>query len=805
MWKLKYNELFSPFQGGNDMRKTNTQGVSAADNSEDVSFISGVSNDMVFSKPGRFSDPQEWQVIGQALYQQSNSLIVDRNKSSYIGYDATKSPSIRINVRKRGVDDSVGHGEILQCLGGINTRFWGDKKGAFCAYYLEEPGEGYDMYMQGFFRSGTLQVKVNDVPIPERQVKNYSPVCTSDTSSNGYKIAILFIERSDLSLDIDGDGDVLVINEYYINTTKSEELTVQRRSRRLRSTEERAYKYPLGAMRDSGGNIVVVCKVRGDYRVAPSDQGYFLWKFSGANLQLMSPRNIQHDHQGIYMFRRFGGSAIDDPEYLIIWGERGDFPFLSYVSRYLISRRSTYLNQYKSYDAVFYSDYNGVIRSPGQLDMKCMISTSQCNIDSRGIVLSGSNISNVRGITVAGIRYTFYVSKSYKTGQNLGFAMQDEGIFSVIEDFIPIKFSVSSLNVKHAGNDYVTVMLVERDSTFVHVYDVDLRQFMDALWYKVNSITFDYRSMDIDKFINAVSSGTRVILPGMREVVTTSEQVTIIKGHSVGIPVSTTKKHMLKIVKYHDVENFSVVSTVNESEERAYGDFTSVGLQAATGGITTQSTAVSGRTMRFTEIPPELVLSTSGLGETSSKNHKMHKGFNGGTANKVVSVSAKLEKGKIAPSKDADHVQTESTALAEYYASTHDIREFRGNDNSFYIHGTNVGSSNNTHRMADSSGVVNSASTPSSTRTAAITASAVTLIIAVAAGIIFLYTWYIRRKSMATRDAHRNAYRAERIRQLFRDNSTQLIVRSYGNVPSSDMCEIEETMTQMGCVSTSEL
>ena len=801
MWKSKYNKLFSPFHGGNDTRKTNLQSIAYAADDNDEGSSSVENGNMVFSKPSRFSDKQKWKEEGRALYEQSNSLKYGSN-ASYIRGDKGVE-NITAGINKRGVGESIDHGEILKCLGGTNTRFWGDKNGAFCAHYQERSGEGYDMYIQGFFHHGTLQIKVNNVPISERQVKNYSPVYTADASGNEYKITILLIEHSDASMDAEGGGDVLVINEYYVNASTDKELTVQKRGVRFKNSEDRTYKYPLGAMRDSQGNIVVVCKLRGDYRVSSSDQGYFLWKFSNDHLELMRPRDTHYDNHGIYMFRRFGGSAIDDPEYLIVWGEKGDFPFLSYISRYLISRRSTYFNQYKSYDAVFHYD-RGTVRSPGQLDMQCIISTNQCNIDSYGIVLSGSHISNVQGITVDGIRYTFYVSRSYKTGKNLGVAMQHEGIYEVIEDFVQIKFSVSSLNVKYVRNNRVAVMLTERDSTFIHVYDIELSQLADALWYRVNSITFDYRFMDVGRFIDIASIGSRVVLPGMKEVMTTLEPVTVVKGQNAGIPVSTTRRRMLRVIQYQDIENFPIISMANDSEEHRHF----VSRPVVMGGMTTQSVPAVDSTATLTHIPQGIVLSNSEVSGTLPKSNGVQKNSGNSTVNRVPDVRLKLVNNEVTSGKDADSTSTEYVHPGLFPAAEHGTWGFKRNSSLFPVReinrsGSIFDASHSTSAVKTKS--LGNASEQSGMQPAALFATVVTFIVAMAAGIIFLYTWYIKKKTGVTREAHRNAYRSERLRRLGSD-STQLVVRSYQNAPPcAGICEIEEALTQLGCVSTSEL
>ena len=805
MWKSKYSKLFSSFYGGDSVRKTNLQSIAYTADDNDEGSSSSESDNMVFSKPSRFSDGQKWQVEGRALYEQSNSLKYGSDASCIRGDKSVGNITAGISVYKRGVGERVDRGEILKCLGGTNTRFWGDRSGAFCVHYQERSGEGYDIYIQGLFRHGTLQIKVNNVPISERQVKNYSPVYTADTSGNEHRITVLLIERSDTAVDVESGGDVLVINEYYVNASTDKELTVQKRGVRFKSSEDRTYKYPLGAMRDSQGNIVVMCKLRGDLRVSSSDQGYFLWKFSNNHLKLMRPRGAHYDDHGIYMFRRFGGSAIDDPEYLIIWGEKGDFPFLSYVSRYLISRRSTYFNQYKSYDAVFHFD-RGVIRSPSQLDTQCIISTNQCNIDSYGVVLSGSHISKVQGITTAdGVRYTFYMTHSYKTGQNLGIAMQYRGMYTVIEDFVQIKFSVSSLNVKYVGVDRVAVMLSERDSTLLHVYDIELNQLTDALWYRVNSISFDYRFIDIDKFIDLASVESRVVSPGMKEVMTTLEPVTVVKGQSTGIPVSTTRKHMLKVVQYQDIESFSIISAANISGEHRHSHFV---RPVVANEAVTRSAFSTGSTAKST-VPQGLVPNNSELAETSPKSTEVRKNYSDSTVNRVPDIKLKSVNNKVTPSEGAGSTSTEYVYPGLFSTAGQGTTwALRGNGSLFPAQEiSRMGNVSETPypARADKTKSFGDTSELSAAKSAAIMAVVVTLIVAIAAGFIFLYTYCIKRRTMVTREAHRNAYRSERLLR-HRGDSTQLVVRSYQNVPpSAGICEIEEALTQLGCVSTSEL
>ncbi|MDB1135755.1 hypothetical protein [Candidatus Anaplasma sp. TIGMIC] len=524
---------------------------------------------------------EAWKMQGRELYKLGRSVLEEKqrhlNGASGVTpsmYDRRKGRILTAytgDLTAEAMRDSSYEGRhaVSLCLLGESARFWGEKEHAFCAHYLMNSEDKYDLYLRGFSREGSLLVaKVNNNSLTREQVESCDPVFVVTKSPEGYKITFALLEYEYVYADGAEHkyNEVLSISEYLIGFQHDTFNATHVRNNRL-PYEGNAIYTPLSITRMSSGDIVVLGRSVGDSRVPSTNQGYFAWMFSAETLELLKVRG---DHTNSYFFSRVGGSSAEFPERLLIWDDVRDHISLTYISTYLASEGARFFSKYKAHSADFpaysRSAVDSLMRSPD----RCFIETPRCNIEAIGISLSEEHIEYIQGISVNGARYIVYIVRPWdnKRMGKLCVASFSRGMYEVLQNIVPIKFLVSSLNVK-AEDDHLGVMIVEKDAGLLHMYDLRPSQLHAAGKCDINTVTKDIANLSAEDFINIADKGTKIISQSMRKVSSARSIVSVTRGQMAGIPVSRKSKFVLRVVEYAAVKEISTTASTQHSVERA--------------------------------------------------------------------------------------------------------------------------------------------------------------------------------------------------------------------------------------------
>lgn len=510
---------------GNERTDVGNDRADTSDNHDDAGDDLGDASDDIEDdrddKDYESTAEEPWQVGGRRLYKITQDFLEERQtffSQNNFGYNRKNSGNV---VKEHSlVTDEANNSKVFQCFMGNKTRFWASGDKAFCVYY-HECAQGYDMYVH-FFRGNESRVissKVNSAPFSVEHVESYEPVFAVFEGNDEYRITFVHVEDQDISPweESSKKSNAMVISQYVTWVAANDSLIVRGRSYRLEGASDDLYRNPLAVLHDVKGDVLVAGKYKGDSRLSATDQGYFLWRFSAETLAPVIRRNRMSQDIRSYLFRRFGGSSLERPDHLVMWNRGNDRLALTYIGNFLSVKDQEYYHPYKAFDAVFFRN-----KATARLMVlrQCLIGTSLCNIEARGVVLTAERIKLLKGIIVGRERYLFYVTRSLGTllTEGLSVAVLGEVTYTVFEDIVPIRFSASALNLKRdVDGAHVEVMLLDTASSHVHVYRIDLRQLKSKVGCNIEAFSINCRNLDVQGMIALSGREVHEVLSAIKE------------------------------------------------------------------------------------------------------------------------------------------------------------------------------------------------------------------------------------------------------------------------------------------------